>query len=432
MANARTICALIFSGAAVACGSASSTDNGLPPEPIRFTVQVSEAADSHHCAASQTTERYKSINPLGVWWYNSSLWCFKPNGAGRITAWRETDVKSATAELGLSKSTAYLNPPRSPAFDRQKGLLEGNKCDISDRLQLFIGSNKLNGSQSPPGCENFEFRGIYVSSNESDYGIPVLRFKNEKEAPRNIIVYLSGGPFGGVSTNIDKDYILRDIIHSYSNSSEIIVPQYFGLDRMTSVGNAGIDVAINEVNFLVEKASSQYANVCLIGASLGGYILAAAKVDSQNVHRLMVSPMIISPSELYERQLVEFAQRDKIEGEQKFERFEVLGDGNLRLRYEKVGSEKLVHSNAYKAYFGGYWNKRLASLLRNRVNKTSVVVDITDRQIGGELAAQLQGVILKASGEFENHLYFSQMNYPSYSRHIHEFTKGCLDNRGRS
>ena len=342
--------------------------------------------------------------------------------------WAETQLPQAQKELVLSKGLAFLNDP--PIWLKKNHAMSSpeDECTQNARVEYFIENNRVSDSYSIANCGGLETSESEIRIGSTLEGMPFVRFSPKKSEldGETAILYLPGGPYAGVSTNLDRDYLLRNIIIKNSRTSSIFIPQYLGTDRIIVGESPGLYQAQIEIEKMVKKLASDFKSVCIVGASLGGYIMAGIDISLNNVNYLAISPLLISPSEFQIRQKVQFEARERSEGAIDFLNLEGARNGAA----DGVMGPLFIKSQ-YKAefrrYFGSEFLLSFEDRLRQFPKDLVIIIDPKDAQIGGEKAETFGNLTdIKFIDSGGRHDYDAAEVFPSYARLFEHELRRCI------
>ncbi|WP_374139920.1 YqiA/YcfP family alpha/beta fold hydrolase [Sphingomonas sp. 32-62-10] len=242
---------------------------------------------------------------------------------------------------------------------------------------------------------------------------------SDREA-RATVVFLVGGPGGNATPNLADEPILNGIANESNGQIRIIVPAYLGTDFRSMYPKSDFLAARSEISALIENEQRNGTKVCVVGASLGGYLAASLAKNHQKSKFLLINPVILKPSEFLSR--MRMRPEGRIIGLRYWHVENAEWDGKSR------GTPKYIADDAFWiTFFGDYFNNDIIDFLDS--SSTRIIYASGDPRIGVDKAEEIRkrnpDFYIKAVNS-NDHVIESTVKFRPFVEEVNKWVGECL------
>lgn len=351
------------------------------------------------------------------WVMGKKDWCEYKAGT-LVASWSEA-ISRSTAErlLKFSGQDAYLDYI-PPAVGTKTGSVEGRCVEADTVAQLRKHVPAFDNLQlcesATSGTHQLKYRLLRATSGP----IPVLSIEPLGDSPKVSVLYLFGGPFANPFSGANLSMLAYV---SQRRDVRIEIPIYMGIGNIRVTDATNLDLAQQQVEYLVKKMIKAGDRVCAIGGSLGGYLLAG--VDLRGSPRLLVNPLLDAPREAQGRMAKDPRFTNEIVRLTEMS----LADW-LKPALPRRKATDVPRSEAFVRYFGPSAEVSLSERLKHKSSPVEIVYGGRDIVIGlyaiPQVKAELGDSRVRNVGPVE-HAAESPENFWAFERSLDKFLDKC-------
>ncbi len=403
--------------------SLSEHERTVPPASSTVTIFIVNSQHSDVCVASAQNRANAASSPNGTIWTRvaPSNWC-EHRGRQLVRYWREVPRSEATRALILRGGQAFLGYPAAVIENVEP--VSAGAC----RDPLLVRSMQA----TVPAFANLQLcqrastarhRLTYSLVRTTSGLLPVMSF-DPIESARATVVYVPGGPYVNPFAELNDTQMLNMI--TSDPRLRTVIPLYLGTYPLRVDGTDNFAIAQSQIAEFVATERQDWPDIglCLVGGSLGGYLLGTISLPA-GTPALLVSPLLESPQQAISRISEEEDFEDPVV---QLRAVSAVEWRTAAIRPASAAAQGVSRSSAFLTYFGGHKDVSLVDRASRSHANLMVIYGSHDRSIGLGSSQNLISALgqhrVQSVGQVGHHFERSE-SFWAFEPFVREFLAGC-------
>lgn len=303
------------------------------------------------------------------------------------------------------------------------GMDDGQEClqRLNSNVDMFSPCEVRSGLTTATYVEAFDINGL---------PLPALVTMPADGRPKGVIIDVIGGPGGQIDPTADSKMLQSIAATGYM----IVTPAYAGTSHRSTHPNQSLVQAADEIETLSQSLSLKYPHQeqCLLGTSLGGYIIMFKKARSKDSKFLarnvvLINPLLSSPKKRYDNAtIVAYLGKDpKTSPRRRFFYKSVYLNHSDQSRKSK--KTHVLEDELFQSFFGKYFEKS-AIISTNPQFYTEIIYSKNDRHRTLEninFYKEIRNAKLTAL-DTDKHVLSVDPNYEVFIKNISSAINACV------